>query len=285
MGYRCVYVLRDKNGVPKEYTIEDTDSKRIFKVKKDRLKEILAKQSGIVDNLKLTSNNRIIESRHSNKNTKIVLYHGSQNKVVVPQYDKGEDKRDYGRGFYLTPDKELAKEWACCSTSGNNGWIHTYVLDTASLTMFSMETVDSITWVVEIMKHRPAASSTRYKQIAPLLIKKYGIDTSGYDIIKGWRADSSYFSIAKSFIMDNLNIDLLDEALKYGDLGIQYCIKSEKAFRMIHEDLTKLEPVSYTEYNGYYNERDSKARDMLRDLLSSDRNVLTTGRVCSNLII
>lgn len=36
---------------------------------------------------------------------KITLYHGSPDKIVVPTYSKGEEKHDYGRGFYLTERK------------------------------------------------------------------------------------------------------------------------------------------------------------------------------------
>lgn len=43
---------------------------------------------------------------------KITLYHGTPNKVITPTYGLGDDKHDYGRGFYLTEDVELAKEWA-----------------------------------------------------------------------------------------------------------------------------------------------------------------------------
>lgn len=46
---------------------------------------------------------------------KITLYHGSPNETLVPTYGKGEEKHDYGRGFYLTPDIELAREWAVCN--------------------------------------------------------------------------------------------------------------------------------------------------------------------------
>ncbi|MBS1317001.1 MAG: DUF3990 domain-containing protein, partial [Lachnospiraceae bacterium] len=34
--------------------------------------------------------------------SKIILYHGTSDKTVVPTYGLGEDKHDYGRGFYLT---------------------------------------------------------------------------------------------------------------------------------------------------------------------------------------
>ena len=43
----------------------------------------------------------------------ITLYHGTPNEFVTPQYGYGEDKHDYGKGFYLTENIELAKEWAC----------------------------------------------------------------------------------------------------------------------------------------------------------------------------
>ena len=39
----------------------------------------------------------------------IVLYHGSFNKVVVPQYGLGETKHDYGKGFYLPKMLNLLK--------------------------------------------------------------------------------------------------------------------------------------------------------------------------------
>ena len=32
----------------------------------------------------------------------ITLYHGTPDKLVVPQYGGGDEKHDYGKGFYLT---------------------------------------------------------------------------------------------------------------------------------------------------------------------------------------
>ena len=60
---------------------------------------------------------------------KIVLYHGTPDKIVVPAFGGGNDKHDYGRGFYLTEDAELAKEWAVCRPMDKNGWVHKYELD------------------------------------------------------------------------------------------------------------------------------------------------------------
>ena len=43
----------------------------------------------------------------------MILYHGSDSIVKSPEYGKGKFYNDYGRGFYCTENKELAKEWAC----------------------------------------------------------------------------------------------------------------------------------------------------------------------------
>ena len=44
----------------------------------------------------------------------IILYHGTPEQIVTPAYGCGDDKHDYGRGFYLTENLDLAKEWAVC---------------------------------------------------------------------------------------------------------------------------------------------------------------------------
>lgn len=38
------------------------------------------------------------------------------------------------------------------------------------------------------------------------------------------RANASYFYIAKEFVRDNIDVDILEELLSLGGLGIQYCI-------------------------------------------------------------
>ena len=125
------------------------------------------------------------------------------------------------------------------------------------------------------MKHRDAADSKRYRMLAGKFIMKYGIDTSGYDVIKGWRANASYFYIAKEFVRDNIDIDILEELLSLGGLGIQYCIKSELAYSKLHEIQDGLMSVEYSEFNDKYNKRDVTARKNMRDLVESDANTVT----------
>lgn len=206
---------------------------------------------------------------------KIILYHGTPDNVVTPVFGCGDDKHDYGRGFYLTENIELAKEWAVCRPNETNGWVHKYELDCDSLNILDFQEKDILAWLAELMKHRDAADSKRYRMLAAKFIDKYGVDTIGYDVIKGWRANASYFYIAKEFVRDNIDIDILEELLSLGGLGIQYCIKSELAYSRLREIKEGLIQVDYTEFNDKYNQRDVEARNCMRELVNSDANKVT----------
>lgn len=206
---------------------------------------------------------------------KIILYHGSPNKVVVPQFGFGEDKHDYGKGFYLTDNIELAKEWAVCRPDEMNGWVHKYELETDDLRILDFQKHNILSWLAELMKHRDASDSKRYKVLSKKFIAEYGIDTREHDVIKGWRANASYFYIAKEFVRDNIDIEILEELLSLGGLGIQYCIKSELAYSKLTEVEDGLVSVDYSEFNEKYNERDIIARKRMRELVDSDANKVT----------
>ena len=192
----------------------------------------------------------------------IVLYHGSFNKVVVPQYGLGETKHDYGKGFYLTENVELAKEWAVCRPDETNGWVHKFELDTKDLKVLDFQQYNVLSWLAELMKHRDAADTRRYKMLSKKFIAKDGIN--------------DFLWIGK------IDIEIIEELLSLGGLGIQYCIKSELAY----SKLTKIEDglicVDYNEFNEKYNKRDINARKNMHELVDSDINKVTN--VFSTLI-
>lgn len=200
----------------------------------------------------------------------ITLYHGSKNKVVTPQYGLGEDKHDYGRGFYLTPNKELASEWG--NANNEIGYLHTYTLNLDDLKVVNLDNYCPLVWLAELMKHRAADNSVRYKKKSKEFIERYGLNLDNADVIKGYRADSSYFLIAKRFVRNELDYELLKESLYLGDLGIQYCIKSKKAFEALTES-DKPQLID-EKYGKQYQDRDNHARDSLYALLESEKNTM-----------
>jgi hypothetical protein len=44
--------------------------------------------------------------------TKLILYHGSNQNFDVVDLSKSKDRRDFGRGFYITILREQAEDWA-----------------------------------------------------------------------------------------------------------------------------------------------------------------------------
>lgn len=212
----------------------------------------------------------------------MIVYHGSPNQDIIPTYGLGEEKHDYGKGFYLTGNIELAKEWAVCTPNEVSGWVHKYELDLSELSVLDFEQENILSWLAELMKHRQADNSKRYRMLSEKFIARYGIDTSGYDVIKGWRANASYFYIAKSFVRDEIDVDILEELLMLGGLGVQYCIKTEKAYSKLIEVKEEMTVVNYQEFNQKYNERDISAREKMRQLINSDKNKVT--KVFSTLI-
>ena len=62
------------------------------------------------------------------------------------------------------------------------------------------------------------------------LIKNFSISTQDIDIIKGYRADDSYFAYATSFLNNTISLKRLSEALKLGNLGEQIVLISKRSF-------------------------------------------------------
>lgn len=204
----------------------------------------------------------------------MLLYHGSYIKTFTPFFGGGEERHDYGAGFYLTPERSLAGEWAASLPSTSKGWVHTYDLDMTGLSVLDFEEVGILSWLAELMKHRDADTSVRYCRLAPLFIEKYGVCTEGYDVLRGWRADASYFYIAREFVRDNVDVSILEELLRCGNLGIQYCCKSPKAFSSLREVAGSPTPVDVQVFRRLYTLRDNSARERVHALINSDSNTL-----------
>ena len=69
--------------------------------------------------------------------------------------------------------------------------------------------------------------------IRKYIFDNFNVDYKNYDIIKGYRADDSYFSFARSFVSNEISLKQLGYAMRLGKLGEQYVLKSKKAFDTI----------------------------------------------------
>lgn len=192
----------------------------------------------------------------------IIIYHGNKDKSLIPTYNYGKSNNDYGIGFYTTPDKELAKEWAWSMYGhGDIGYVHTFSISVQGLNILDLTRRDSLHWIAELLYNRriniDPAENTPVSRNIKRFIGKYKLNTSIYDIIIGYRADDSYFRYAEAFAYGNLYKETLERVLRLGELGIQVCFKSNRAFQKLQKVNVESVPIKY---KTRYKDRDDRAR-------------------------
>ena len=190
----------------------------------------------------------------------IKLYHGSDKIVERPELGKGSAKNDYGQGFYCTAHFELACEWAS-KNEAVNGYANEYVLNLSDLKVLDLSdpAYNILNWITLLIQNRTFESTAPIsEQAKQYLLANFNVDVSGYDVIKGYRADDSYFSFARDFVNNTISVQQLAKAMKLGKLGIQYMLRTEKAFA----NLTYVgsQEVDSTVYHAKYRKRDLKAK-------------------------
>lgn len=186
----------------------------------------------------------------------MLLYHGSDHVIKRPEFGAGKKHNDYGRGFYCTENIELAKEWAV--SEDTDGYVNKYSIDTSRLSILDInsEQYTMLHWLGILLKNRIFTLSTPLEREAKkYILDNFNISLDGIDIVKGYRADDSYFSYARDFISGVISYEQFSKALKLGKLGEQYCLISQKAF-------TEIEYVG----NEYVDSEEWYPRKMLRDM-------------------
>lgn len=165
---------------------------------------------------------------------KIKVYHGSSKMIERPVFGVGNPQNDYGLGFYCTESVELAKEWACSVET--DGFANQYTLDLTDLSVLSLTGGDYniLNWLFVLLENRRfRIGGDIAKQAKSYIFENFAIDYKHYDIIRGYRADDSYFSFANAFLNNTISVSQLEKAMILGKLGEQIVLMSEKAFASI----------------------------------------------------
>ena len=198
----------------------------------------------------------------------MILYHGSKDIIEKPIYGQGKKYNDYGLGFYCTDNIELAKEWG--TSFERSGYANRYQIDCTELKILDLndDKYCILHWLAILLSNRefdtPAGLALEAKEF---LKKNFMLDYKEYDIIKGYRADDSYFSFAQDFINGTISYRQLNNAMYLGKLGIQYVLKSKEAFNRIVFD--GYEEAEYKEWYAKNMKRDKSAR---REYFDVERN-------------
>ncbi len=210
------------------------------------------------------------------------FYYGADTLVREPIYNYGNPSNDYGLGFYLTKDKEIARLWA--SKFPHGGYLIEFDVDVKKLKIKSLATLnkeDILTWLSILISHRfSKEEKVSYQSSIDWLTKHYPFSLDDYDVIEGYRADDSYFEYSRDFVANQLSLEKLQEAMYLGKLGKQFVLMSEKSFHHIKYVKHEFVPSS-KQYQAFRNqtkmeyeklrEKEDINETYLRDLMRKEK--------------
>lgn len=163
------------------------------------------------------------------------IYHGSSSIIEKPIFGFGKVRNDYGLGFYCTETLSMSKEWGVSKYA--NGYANIYNIETDGLSVFDLNSNEYtiLHWLAVLLENRIFDIGSALAQEAKdYLLKNFAVPYKEFDIVTGYRADDSYFSFAQDFINGTISVRQLGNAMKLGELGNQFVLKSKKAFDAIH---------------------------------------------------
>lgn len=163
------------------------------------------------------------------------LYHGSYCRITNIDLGKSRDYKDFGKGFYLTPDFSRAVTMANRSVVLNQSGspqVNPYIFNKTSCSPeLKIKEFKSCNWewTKFVMLNRDKSLMSPYRH--------------GYDIVIGPVADSSVDpeieDYKREYEDDYLlpeNLKILAKRLKYPGNYIQYCFCTEKAIKHLIYD-------------------------------------------------
>ena len=108
------------------------------------------------------------------------LFHGGYTPVNTPDLDHSRSDIEFGKGFYLTADNDMASKWACKYRRNTNGsFVSTYSLDANDLNIYSFSLDQE--WLDFVVINRNGKSGDpKFKE---------------YDILIGAMVDDNLFNV------------------------------------------------------------------------------------------
>lgn len=157
----------------------------------------------------------------------MILYHGSNQDIEDVDLSKGMRYKDFGRGFYLTPDFGTARRMAMKKTRLRNGipTVIIYELDSKvfednSLNVLCFPKKATAEWAHFVDCNRDRNNFT---------------DTTKYDIVCGPIADDGVAYSLSRYHEGTMTIDELAAELQDKYLDQQVMIGSQRALTYLHK--------------------------------------------------
>jgi hypothetical protein len=147
--------------------------------------------------------------------TKLILYHGSNQNFDTVDLSKSKDKRDFGRGFYTTTLRKQAEDWAKVLFDryrGDGVFIYEVELELAGDLSVKIYEGLSEEWLLMVRNNR-----------------KLGGIQHKFDVIQGPVANDRTARTIALYIAGIINSNEAIERLKYNHINNQVSLHTSKA--------------------------------------------------------
>jgi len=145
----------------------------------------------------------------------MILYHGSYTEVTEPDYWRGRERLDLGRGFYTTPNREQAAKWA-------ERFQRRYGSKVISLYEFDEVAAYRELRILEFNKY-----SEDWLEFITLCRMGAGAN-SDYDLIIGSVANDKVFDALEAYFNGFSDKTTAIQRLRYEEPNVQYCFANQE---------------------------------------------------------
>lgn len=160
----------------------------------------------------------------------VLLYHGSNINFNLPDLQYAKSACDFGRGFYLTPNKKKAENAARWRSkkSGGNPVLHVFKFNILASRFIQERKFDGVCkeWAEDIAAYR------------------LGLPRPEVDLLIGPVADDEVYNYTQSFINGQMSLEDFLIAAKPYEGYVQYAFKSEKSLQYLEKKPIQLVKTS-----------------------------------------
>lgn len=152
------------------------------------------------------------------------MYHGSCDIVQCPDFSKSREDTEFGCGFYLSEDKNVASRWAC---NRKKSILNTYSIDLSKLNVFEFKL--DVEWLIFVVKNRDLEESPKY---------------ASFDLLIGPMVDDRLQNVISLYEDDYITAKDAIKSINSVDCQIQYVAKTQKAAEVLRDGFLEYKEIS-----------------------------------------
>ena len=154
------------------------------------------------------------------------LYHGSNMAITDIDLSRCRPNKDFGLGFYLSPDKTAAEKMAHRTVKrfGGSPYVMTYDFNDADLERFTLRRFEkpSVEWAMFVMANRRGVIDAQ----------EHNLDNK-FDVVVGPIANDDLALLFRQFSRGLLTVEMLMREMQYKELTIQYSFHTQQVVSLL----------------------------------------------------